>query len=96
MRRDQLEHAIRTACQTIEHPEIIVVGSQAILGTFREEDLPPQATMSVQIDVLPIAALLDASLVDAADIVKLLADVPEPHCANAERARTWLSPWLSG
>jgi hypothetical protein len=43
MRRDQLEHAIRTACQIIEHREIIVVGSQAILGTFREEDLPPQA-----------------------------------------------------
>jgi hypothetical protein len=187
MRRDQLEHAIRTACQIIEHREIIVVGSQAILGTFREEDLPPQATMSVEIDVLPIAdnndeterladiiervagelspfeelhgfsidgvdlttailpdgwrsrlvkvqnrntaapsgepqftgwclsaedvcvaklcalrekdrnfvgALLDAGLVDAANIAKLLADVPEPHSASAERARTWLSPWM--
>ncbi len=34
MRRDQLEHAIRTACQIIEQPEVIVVGSQAILGTY--------------------------------------------------------------
>jgi hypothetical protein len=25
MRRDQLEHAIRTACQIIERPEVIVV-----------------------------------------------------------------------
>ena len=31
MRRDQLEHAIRTACQIIGHPDVIVVGSQAIL-----------------------------------------------------------------
>lgn len=56
MRRDQLEHAIRTACQIIEAPEVIIVGSQSILGTFREEDLPSAATMSVEIDVLPIAA----------------------------------------
>jgi hypothetical protein len=55
MRRDQLEHAIRTACQIIERPEVIVVGSQAILGTFREDELPRQATMSSEIDILPIA-----------------------------------------
>lgn len=55
MRRDQLEHAIRTACQIIAAPAVIVVGSQAILGTYREEQLPPAATMSLEIDVLPIA-----------------------------------------
>jgi hypothetical protein len=54
MRRDQLEHAIRTACQIIERSEVIVVGSQAILGTFREDELPRQATMSGEIDILPI------------------------------------------
>jgi hypothetical protein len=55
MRRDQLEHAIRTACQIIEQPAVLVVGSQAILGTFTEDQLPPEATMSVEIDILPIA-----------------------------------------
>lgn len=55
MRRDQLEHAIRTACQIIGAAEVIVVGSQAILGTYREDQLPAAATMSVEIDVLPIA-----------------------------------------
>jgi hypothetical protein len=55
MRRDQLEHAIRTAaCQIIERPEVIV-GSQAILGSFREDELPADATMSVEVDILPIA-----------------------------------------
>ncbi|MFT4288717.1 DUF6036 family nucleotidyltransferase [Nocardioides sp.] len=55
MRRDQLEHAIRTACQIIGRSEVIVVGSQSILGTFDERDLPVAATMSLEIDVLPIA-----------------------------------------
>lgn len=40
MRRDQLEHAIRTACQIIGHPAVIIVGSQAILGSFGEDELP--------------------------------------------------------
>lgn len=56
MRRDQLEHAIRTACQIVDRPEVIVVGSQSILGTFREDQLPADATMSVEVDILPIAA----------------------------------------
>jgi hypothetical protein len=55
MRRGQLEHAIRTACQIIEQPAVVVVGSQAILGTFAEDQLPPEATMSIEIDILPIA-----------------------------------------
>jgi hypothetical protein len=55
MRRDQLEHAIRAACQIIGRPEVIVLGSQAILGTFREDELPIRATMSGEVDILPIA-----------------------------------------
>lgn len=55
MRRDQLEHAVRTACQIIDRGEVIVVGSQAILGTYDEDALPLEATMSVEIDILPIA-----------------------------------------
>ena len=57
MRRDQLEHAIRTACKIIERPEVIVVGSQAILGSFREDELPADAIRSVEVDILrsPIA-----------------------------------------
>jgi hypothetical protein len=54
MRRDQLEHAIRTACQITGQPEVIVVGSQAILGTYPEYELPSLATSSLEIDILPI------------------------------------------
>lgn len=55
MRRDQLEHAIRAACQIIGRSEVIVLGSQSILGTFGEDELPIRATMSAEIDILPIA-----------------------------------------
>jgi hypothetical protein len=54
MRRDQLEHAIRTACQIIGRSEVIVVGSQSILGTYREDQLPADATISVEVDILPV------------------------------------------
>lgn len=46
MNRNQLAHAIRTACQVIAQPEVIIVGSQSILGSFDERDLPIEATMS--------------------------------------------------
>ncbi len=55
MRRDQLEHAIRTSCQIAGLTEVIIVGSQAILGTYTEDELPSYATRSAEIDVLPIA-----------------------------------------
>jgi hypothetical protein len=55
MRRDQLEHAIRTSCQIAGLTEVIIVGSQAILGTYTEDQLPFYATRSVEIAVLPIA-----------------------------------------
>ncbi|NEE04543.1 DUF6036 family nucleotidyltransferase [Phytoactinopolyspora halotolerans] len=72
MRRAQLEHAIRTACQIIERPEVIVVGSQAILGTFGEDELPVDATLSVEVDVLPIADD-DDETVRLADLIEGVA-----------------------
>lgn len=69
MRRDQLEHAIRTACQIIQQPEVIVVGSQAILGTYDESQLPTAATMSIEVDILPVA--------DSNDEAARLADLIE-------------------
>jgi hypothetical protein len=67
MRRDQLEHAIRTACQIIGRSEVIIVGSQAILGSIREDLLPVATTLSREIDVLPIADTAEetAALADA-------------------------------
>lgn len=54
MDRHQLEHAIRAACSIIRRDRVIVVGSQSILGSFHEDELPGQATMSTEVDILPI------------------------------------------
>lgn len=59
MRRHQLEHAIRTACQIIAADEVIVVGSQAILGSIDESLLPRVATLSAEIDIMPIAESME-------------------------------------
>lgn len=72
MRRDQLEHAIRTACQIIQHSEVIVVGSQAILGTYDESQLPAAATMSIEVDILPIADT-NAETARLADLIEGVA-----------------------
>ena len=69
MRRDQLEHAIRTACQIIGHDAVVVVGSQSILGSFSEDQLPAEATVSSEVDILP--------LVEDRDEAARLADVIE-------------------
>lgn len=80
MRRDQLEHAIRAACQIIGKPEVIVVGSQAILGTYPEDQLPAEATMSLEVDVLPIA--------DDNDETARLADIIEGVAGEFSRSRS--------
>jgi hypothetical protein len=72
MRREQLEHAIRTACQIIGASEVIVVGSQSILGTYREDQLPAAATMSIEVDILPIAET-DEETARLADLIEGVA-----------------------
>jgi hypothetical protein len=75
VRRDQLEHTIRTACQIAGLTEVIIVGPQAILGTFTEDELPFYATRSLAIDIVPIAD-------DNGEITRL-ADVIEGSPENS-------------
>jgi hypothetical protein len=72
MRRDQLEHAIRTACQIIGQDAVVVVGSQSILGSFTENELPVEATMSTEIDILPLGED-DADTARLADVIEGVA-----------------------
>lgn len=51
MRREELEHLLRAASTIAERRDVLVLGSQAILGTHDEDDLPPAATMSVEADL---------------------------------------------
>lgn len=51
MRRSQLEHIIRAASVIADDDEIIIIGSQAILGQF--PDSPEELCVSVEADVYP-------------------------------------------
>lgn len=51
MKRSQLAHILRSACQVTGDPDILVIGSQAILGKFSHVALPEAAWMSVEADI---------------------------------------------
>jgi hypothetical protein len=51
MNRKQLEHVIRAASQIADDDEIVVIGSQAILGQL--PDAPHELCVSVEADVYP-------------------------------------------
>ncbi|MGB5952101.1 MAG: hypothetical protein WBG57_06235 [Ornithinimicrobium sp.] len=51
MKRDQLAHILRAAAVVAADNEVIVVGSQAILGSYDENDLPEPAHASIEVDV---------------------------------------------
>jgi hypothetical protein len=51
MNRAQLAHVLRAAAQIADDPDIVVIGSQAILATYEEAVLPPEATVSVEVDI---------------------------------------------
>jgi hypothetical protein len=51
MTRDELAHVLRAAATIVEDGDILVLGSQSILGTASEKRLPRQAVMSIEVDV---------------------------------------------
>ena len=51
MNRAQLEHVIRAAATIAGDDEIVVIGSQAILG--RHPDAPPELLVSADVDIYP-------------------------------------------
>jgi hypothetical protein len=62
MTRDELEHAIRAACEVAGDTEVYVFGSQAILGQF--PDAPDSLRQSVEVDVAPVHAIDMVDVID--------------------------------
>ena len=52
MRRDELAHLLRAAATIAGDGHILVVGSQAILGSHSEEELPEEAWISIEADLV--------------------------------------------
>lgn len=62
MNRQQLEHVIRASGSVAASPELVIVGSQAILGAF--PNAPPQLLASVEVDLYPLDDPAKADLID--------------------------------
>lgn len=55
MRRDQLALAIAEATAITRQASVIVIGSQSILGSWSERDLPASVTLSNEVDIVPLS-----------------------------------------
>jgi hypothetical protein len=64
MKRSDLEHLIRAAGKISQDSEIVVIGSQAILGQF--PDAPESLLMSAEADVFPLNRPEQSTLIDGA------------------------------
>jgi len=49
-RTEQLEHVLRAASRITEDRGVLVIGSQSILGSLPEDQLPPEPTASMEVD----------------------------------------------
>ncbi len=68
MKRSQLELAIHTASTAIGQAQVLVIGSQAILGSFTERDLPERAYQSREVDIAPLTDDENESLATLIDV----------------------------
>ena len=66
MNREQLDHVLRAATDIVEDADILIIGSQAILATTNESELPIEATRSIEVD-LAFFNDEDAERADAVD-----------------------------
>jgi hypothetical protein len=64
LRRRELEHAIRAATSIIQQDQVIIIGSQSILGSYTEDQLPSSVTMSPEVDIAPMHDADAAALAD--------------------------------
>ena len=51
MKREQLEHVVRAASRIAGDSDVLIIGSQSVLGAIPEDRLPPSATASIEVDV---------------------------------------------
>lgn len=80
MKRSELEDAIRVAAELIRQDQFLIIGSQAILGSYTEDELPELVTMSQEVD---IATWRDAGSAEAADRISMNAgELSEFHQAH--------------
>jgi hypothetical protein len=68
MKRSELEHIIRAAGSIANDSEIVVIGSQSILGQF--PNAPASLLVSADADVFPLRDPQLSDLIDGRKVVK--------------------------
>lgn len=63
MTREELEHAIRAACDVAQDDAVYVFGSQAVLGQY--PDAPAALRQSAEADIAPVNAVDRVDVIDA-------------------------------
>jgi hypothetical protein len=51
-----MAHVLRAASRIVDDPEVLVIGSQSLLATFDEPELPLEATASMEVDLCAAAS----------------------------------------
>jgi hypothetical protein len=52
LKKSDLHHVLRAASRIVEDNEILVIGSQAVLGNIPEDQLPSEAIRSIEADLV--------------------------------------------
>lgn len=79
VRREELIHAVRAAGEIVPGRHLVAIGSQAILGTWDENELPAQATASEELDVFVLGDDVEAALARRLDAVGELSAFHQTH-----------------
>lgn len=90
MLRHQLEHIIRAACGVANVEEIVIIGSQAVLGQF--PDPPSTLVESMEADVFPKNDPSKSDVIDGAIGEKSLFDETFGYYAHGVGAETAIVP----
>jgi len=88
--REQLEHLLRASAEIAADDEIVVIGSQAILGQF--PDAPATMRVSTEADLFPLnhpdrAELIDGTIGRPRDSVQASGDSGGASGSSRQRAR---------
>lgn len=76
MKRQELRHVIRAACDLIGEDQVLGMGSQAILASWKESVVPDRLSMSGEADV---AAFFDPEELKADEIMGVLGQDSRFH-----------------
>ncbi|WP_199267542.1 DUF6036 family nucleotidyltransferase [Rhodococcus sp. JT-3] len=56
MNREDLAKAVIAACKWLDEPQVVIFGSQSLLGSYDDTELPDEATRSREVDMTPASA----------------------------------------